>query len=134
MLCTRTAPQQGSIIALCLVHQGHRLVSAVSNNSIIVWDTTDTRGGGLRALCRIRSPPIGHVLSLATTGEGEEGGERLLLGSQDANVRVVDVDLGSDALDAQRRAGSNELPPSSSASRTPATFQGNKGPATNGVT
>jgi hypothetical protein len=64
-----------------------------------VWDTSNTRVCGLRALFRIRSLPIGHVLSLATAeapgkGAGGEGGlERLLLGSQDANVRVVDVDL-----------------------------------------
>ncbi len=72
-----------------------------------MWDTSNTRACGLRALFRIRSLPIGHVLSLATAeapgkgaegqggevGKGGGGLERLLLGSQDANVRVVDVDL-----------------------------------------
>ena len=65
-------------------------------------------GGHLSVVCRIRCPRIGHVLSLASLRccESDEGGgtggveggksrERwwLLLGSQDANIRAVEVDL-----------------------------------------
>ena len=112
VLKTRTAPLNGSIIALCLASKGERLISAVSDNSIVIWDvslkTFELGKCHLRILCKIRCPPIGHVLSLATYESGSTPGtEKLLLGSQDANARVLDIDLGSNQLDPLHHCDNN---------------------------